>query len=104
MDKKKREVMLYQWLFFIPFSAIAAIGVIAVAIVALLIFICSAKYVAVSFTLESAKIFPAIILALICLGVVATLVYSEVLIIKKYIKSAKEFVEEKKSILQDKEK
>ena len=43
-------------------------------------------------------------LTLICLGVVATLVYSEVLIIKKYIKSAKEFVEEKKSILQDKEK
>ena len=71
---------------------------------AVLIFICSAKYVAVSFTLGSAKIFPAIILTLICLGVVATLVYSEVLIIKKYIKSAKEFVEEKKSILQDKEK
>ena len=99
MDKKKRDVLLYQWLFFIPFSAIAAIGVIAVGIVALFIFICSAKYLVVSFTLESARIFPALVLKIICLGVVAALVYSDVILVRKYIKSAKEFVEEKNKTL-----
>jgi len=99
MDKKKRDVLLYQWLFFIPFSAIAAIGVIAVGIVALFIFICSAKYLVVSFTLESARIFPALVLTIICLGVVAALVYSDVILVRKYIKSAKEFVEEKNKTL-----
>ncbi len=101
MDKKKRDVLLYQWLFFIPFSAIAAIGVIAVGIVALFIFICSAKYLVVSFTLESARIFPALVLTIICLGVVAALVYSDVILVRKYIKSAKEFVEEKNKTLQN---
>lgn len=96
---KKRDVLLYQWLFFIPFSAIAAIGVIAVGIVALFIFICSAKYLVVSFTLESARIFPALVLTIICLGVVAALVYSDVILVRKYIKSAKEFVEEKNKTL-----
>ena len=95
MDKKKRDVLLYQWLFFIPFSAIAAIGVIAVGIVALFIFICSAKYLVVSFTLESARIFPALVLTIICL------VYSDVILVRKYIKSAKEFVEEKNKTLQN---
>lgn len=99
MEKKKRDVLLYQWLFFIPFSAIAAIGVIAVGIVALFIFICSAKYLVVSFTLESARIFPALVLTIICLGVVAALVYSDVILVRKYIKSAKEFVEEKNKTL-----
>lgn len=99
MDMKKRDVLLYQWLFFIPFSAIAAIGVIAVGIVALFIFICSAKYLVVSFTLESARIFPALVLTIICLGVVAALVYSDVILVRKYIKSAKEFVEEKNKTL-----
>lgn len=101
MDKKKRDVLLYQWLFFIPFSAIAAIGVIAVGIVALFIFICSAKYLVVSFTLKSARIFPALVLTIICLGVVAALVYSDVILVRKYIKSAKEFVEEKNKTLQN---
>ncbi|MDE7336853.1 MAG: hypothetical protein K2N32_01930 [Clostridia bacterium] len=102
MDKKKRDMLIYQWLFFIPFSALAVVGIIAVGIVALLIFVCSAKYVVASFMLESAKIFPAILLTLICLGVVAVLVYSEVLLVKKYIKAAKEFVKEKNGVLQDK--
>ncbi len=73
----------------------------AVAIVALFVFICSAKYLVVSFTLGSAKIFPALVLTFIGFCVVAVLVFSEVILIKKYIKSIKEFIKEKKDGLSD---
>ncbi|MDE7348058.1 MAG: hypothetical protein K2N53_00155 [Clostridia bacterium] len=98
-DKAKKDMKLYQWLYITPFSVIGGIGVIAVAIVAILIFVCSAKYLVVSFTLESAKIFPALVLTFIGLCVVAALVFSEVILIKKYIKSLKEFIKERKEII-----
>lgn len=94
-------MLLYQWLFVTPFSVIGALGVLAVAIMALLIFVTSAKYVVASFMLESAKIFPAIVLTIISLGVVAVLVFSEIILIKKYIKSLKEFLAERKQVLSD---
>lgn len=98
-DKAKKDMKLYQWLYITPFSVIGGIGVIAVAIVAILIFVCSAKYLVVSFTLESAKIFPALVLTFIGLCVVAVLVFSEVILIKKYIKSLKEFIKERKEVI-----
>ena len=98
-DKAKKEITLYQWLYFTPFSIIGAIGVIAVAIVAILVFVCSAKYLVASFMLESAKIFPALVLTFIGLCVVAALVFSEVILIKKYIKSLKEFLKERQEVL-----
>ena len=101
MDKKKKDMLLYQWLFVTPFSVIGALGVLAVGIMALLIFVTSAKYVVASFMLESAKIFPALVLTIISLGVVAVLVFSEIILIKKYIKSLKEFIKEKRDILDD---
>ncbi|MDE6210967.1 MAG: hypothetical protein K2K85_06020 [Clostridia bacterium] len=100
-EKAKKDMKMYQWLYFTPFSIIGAIGVIAVAIVAILIFVCSAKYLVVSFTLESAKIFPALVLTFIGLCVVAVLVFSEVILIKKYIKALKEFIEEKEEVSSD---
>ena len=99
MDKKKKDVILYQWLFVVPFSVLAAVGVIVIAIMMLLIFVTAAKYVVASFMLESAQIFPAIVLTIISLGVVAILVFSEILLIKKYIKSMREFLVERKQIL-----
>ena len=98
-DKAKKDMVLYQWLFFTPFSVIGALGVLAVGIMALLVFVTSAKYVVASFMLESAKIFPAIVLTIISLGVVAVMVYSEIILIKKYIKSLKEFLKEKRDVL-----
>lgn len=100
-DKEKKDMKLYQWLYITPFSVIGGIGVIAVAIVAILIFVCSAKYLVVSFTLESAKIFPAMVLTFIGLCVVAVLVFSEIILIKKYIKAFKEFIKEKKELSSD---
>ena len=100
-DKEKKDMKLYQWLYITPFSVIGGIGVIAVAIVAILIFVCSAKYLVVSFTLESAKIFPAMVLTFIGLCVVAVLVFSEIILIKKYIKALKEFIKEKKELSSD---
>ena len=100
-EKAKKDMKMYQWLYITPFSIIGAIGVIAVAIVAILIFVCSAKYLVVSFTLESAKIFPALVLTFIGLCVVAVLVFSEVILIKKYIKSLKEFIKEKEEVSSD---
>ncbi len=73
----------------------------AVAIVALFVFLCSAKYLVVSFTLGSAKIFPALVLTFIGFCVVAALVFSEIILINKYIKSIKEFIKEKKDIQVD---
>lgn len=100
-DKAKKDMLLYQWLFVTPFSVLGALGVLVVGIMALLIFVTSAKYVVASFTLESANIFPAFVLTIISLGVVAVLVYSEIILIKKYIKSIKEFIKEKRDILDD---
>lgn len=100
-DKAKKDMKMYQWLYITPFSVIGGIGVIAVAIVAILIFVCSAKYLVVSFTLESAKIFPAMVLTFIGLCVVAVLVFSEIILIKKYIKALKEFIKEKKELSSD---
>ena len=101
MEKKKKDMILYQWLFVTPFSILAAIGVLVVGIMALLIFVTSAKYVVASFMLDGAKIFPAFVLTLISLGVVAVLVYSEIILIKKYIKSMREFLQERKQILSE---
>ena len=98
-DKEKRDAKLYQWLYITPFSIIGGIGVLVVALIAIFAFICSAKYLVVSFTLESAKIFPALVLTFIGFCVVAVLVFSEVILIKKYIKSIKEFQKEKKEAL-----
>ncbi|MBD5086850.1 MAG: hypothetical protein HDT32_05810 [Clostridiales bacterium] len=103
-DKAKKDMLLYQWLFVTPFSVIGVLGVLAVAIMALLIFVTSAKYVVASFMLESTRIFPALILTIISLGVVAVLVFSEIILIKKYIKSLKEFLAERKQVLSDAEK
>ncbi|MDE5654247.1 MAG: hypothetical protein K2I46_01385, partial [Clostridia bacterium] len=64
-DKEKKNMKLYQWLYIMPFSIIGALGVLVVALIALFVFICSAKYLVVSFTLESAKIFPALVLTFI---------------------------------------
>ena len=97
-NKKQKDFKIYQWLFFTPFSIIGAAGVIVVAFMALFTFICWAKYVVASFMLESAKIFPAIVLTAICLCVVAILVYSDILLVKKYIKSIKEFIREKNEL------
>lgn len=104
MEKKKKDLILYQWLFVTPFSILGALGVLIVGIMALLIFITSAKYVVASFMLESSKIFPALLLTIISLGVVAALVYSEIILIKKYIKSMREFLAEKKQILTEVDK
>ena len=98
-EKTKKDITLYQWLYITPFSILAWVGIIVVAVIALFVFICSAKYIVVSFTLESAKIFPALVLTFIGLCVTAVLVYSEVILIKKYIKSIKEFQKEKREIL-----
>ncbi|MCX4362064.1 MAG: hypothetical protein OSJ74_01570 [Clostridia bacterium] len=98
-DKAKKDIKLYQWLYITPFSVIGGIGVIVVAIMALFVFICSAKYLVVSFTLESAKIFPASVLTFIGFCVVAALIFSEVILIKKYIKSIKEFIKERNEVL-----
>lgn len=104
MEKKKKDMLLYQWLFVTPFSILGALGVLVVGIMALLIFVTSAKYVVASFMLDGAKIFPALVLTIISLGVVAVLVYSEIILIKKYIKSMREFLAERKQILMDSEK
>ncbi|MDE6474861.1 MAG: hypothetical protein K2L70_07175 [Clostridia bacterium] len=100
-DKAKKDMKLYQWFYITPFSIIGGIGVIAVAIVAILIFVCSAKYLVVSFMLESAKIFPALVLTFIGFCVVAALVFSEIILIKKYIKALKEFFKEKEEVSSD---
>lgn len=102
-DKAKRDVKLYQWLYITPFSIIGGIGVLVVALIAVFVFICSAKYLVVSFTLESAKIFPALVLTFIGFCIVAVLVISEVSLIKKYIKSIKDFQKEKKEELSSSE-
>ncbi|MDE5756400.1 MAG: hypothetical protein K2I23_04850 [Clostridia bacterium] len=98
-DKAKKDMKLYQWFYITPFSIIGGIGVIVVAIVAILVFVCSAKYLVASFMLEGAKIFPALVLTFIGLCVVAVLVFSEVILIKKYIKSLKEFLKERQEAL-----
>ena len=98
-DKAKKDVMMYQWLYIVPFSIVGGVGILAVAVVALLVFICSAKYIVASFMLDGAKIFPALVLTFIGLCVVAVLVFSIVLLIKKFIKSLKEFLKEKHETL-----
>lgn len=98
-EKAKKDIMIYQWLYIVPFSVIGGVGIIATAVVALFVFICSAKYVVASFMLDGAKIFPALVLTFIGLCVVATLVFSIVLLIKKYIKSIKGFIKEREEIL-----
>ena len=98
-DKEKKNIQLYQWLYITPFSVLAWVGVIVVAIIALFVFICSAKYLVASFMLESAKIFPALVLTFIGLCVTAVLVFSEVILIKKYIKAIKDFQKEKQEVL-----
>lgn len=98
-QKAKKDFQLYL-LFYIAFSVIGGIGVIVVAIMALLVFICSAKYLVTSFTLGSAKIFPSLVLTFIGFCVVAVLIVSEILLITKYIKATKELIKEKREILQ----
>lgn len=98
MEKEKKDFKLYQWLFFIPFSVLAMLGALIVSFFALFIFVCGAKYVVASFMLESGRIFPAIVMTIIALGVVAVLVYSVVLIIKKYIKAVGDFRQEKQKV------
>lgn len=98
-DKTKKDMKLYQWFYITPFSVIGGIGVIAVAIIALFIFVCSAKYLVASFMLEGAKIFPALVLTFIGFCVVAVLVFSEVILIKKYVKAIKDFQKEKQKIV-----
>lgn len=96
MKKEKKDFLIYQWCYFVPFSVLAVIGVLIVSIMAILIGVCSLKYLVKSFSLESSLIFPALILTIICLGVVAVLVYSVILLIRKYISSVGRFIEEKK--------
>ena len=60
-EKAKKDIMIYQWLYIVPFSVIGGVGIIATAVVALFVFICSAKYVVASFMLDSGKIFPALV-------------------------------------------
>lgn len=98
-EKAKKDIMLYQWLYILPFSILGGVGILAIAVVALLVFICSAKYVVASFMLDGAKIFPALVLTFIGLCVVAVLVFSIVLVIKKYIKALKDFLKERDEIL-----
>lgn len=98
MEKEKKDFLLYQWLFFIPFSVLAMLGALIVSFFALFIFICGAKYIVASFMLEKSVIFPALVITFIALGVVAVLVYSVVLVIKKYIKAVESFKEEKHKI------
>ena len=98
-DKAKKDMQLYQWLYITPFSVLAWVGIIVVAVIALFVFICSAKYLVASFMLESAKIFPALVLTFIGLCVTAVLVFSDVILIKKYIKAIKEFLKEKQETL-----
>ena len=64
-EKAKKDIMIYQWLYIVPFSVIGGVGIIATAVVALFVFICSAKYVVASFMLDSGKIFPALVLTFI---------------------------------------
>ena len=94
-DKAKKDMQLYQWLYITPFSIIGGVGVLVVALVAIFTLICSAKYLVVSFTLPSSKIFPALVLTFIGFCVTAALVFSEVILIKKYIKAIKDFSKEK---------
>ena len=98
-DKEKRDARLYQWLYITPFSVLAWVGIAVVAVIALFVFICSAKYVVASFMLESAKIFPALVLTFVGLCVTAVLVFSDVILIKKYIKTIKDFQKEKQEVL-----
>lgn len=100
-DKAKKDMQLYQWLYITPFSVLAWAGIIIVAVIALFVFICSAKYLVASFMLESAKIFPALVLTFIGLCITAVLVLSEVILIKKYIKAIKAFQKEKRKSLED---
>ena len=97
-DKAKKDMQLYQWLYFTPFSVLAWVGIVVVALIALFVFICSAKYVVASFMLDSAKIFPALVLTFIGLCVTAVLVFSDVILIKKYIKATKAFLKEKQEV------
>lgn len=101
MEKEKKDFLLYQWLFFIPFSVLAMLGGLIVSIIALFLFICGAKYVVASFMLEKSQIFPAVVMTLTTLTVVAVLVFSVVLLIKKYIKAVDNFKEEKKAIFEN---
>lgn len=100
MEKEKKDFLLYQWLFFIPFSVLAMLGGLIVSLIALFLFICAAKYTVASFMLESDKIFLAVILTLSIYAVVAVLVFSVVMLIKKYIKAVDNFKEEKKAIFE----
>ena len=97
-DKAKKDMQVYQG-FFIAFSILGALGVLVVGLIAIFAFVCSAKYLVVSFSLGSAKIFPALVLTFIGFFVTATLVLSEVILIKKYIKSLNDFKKEKKEVL-----
>ena len=97
MGKEKKDFLLYQWLFFIPFIVLAKLGGMLVSIIALFLFICGAKYVVASFMLEKSQIFPAVVMTLTTLAVVAVLVFSVVLLIKRYIKAVDNFKEEKKA-------
>lgn len=103
-NKTKKDMQLYQWLYITPFSVLAWVGIIVVAVIALLIFICSAKYIVASFMLESAKIFPALVLTFIGLFVTAVLVFSEVILIKKYFKAIKDFQKEKQEAMSSQNK
>ena len=98
MEKEKKDFIIYQWLFFIPFSVLAMLGALITSFFALFIFICGAKYIVASFMLETSKIFPAIVLTIIALAVVAVLIFFVILIIKKYIKAVDNFKEEKKAL------
>lgn len=98
MEKEKKDFVLYQWLFFIPFSVLAMLGALIVSFFALFIFVCGAKYVVASFMLEKSQIFPAVVMTLITLAVAAVLAYSVALVIKRYIKAVKEFKAEKEKI------
>ncbi|MDE6276308.1 MAG: hypothetical protein K2M75_07245 [Clostridia bacterium] len=102
-DKAKKDMKLYQWLYITPFSVLAWAGIIVVAVIALFVFICSAKYLVASFMLENAKIFPALVLTFIGLCVTAVLVFSEVILIKKYIKAIKDFQKEKQEAMDSQE-
>lgn len=105
-DKQKRDMQLYLWLYVVPFSAVCWVGVLVVGLIALFIFACSAKYFFVNIlvgiighALGGSNVFPAFVLTFIASCVVAVLVFSEVILIKKYIKFIKDFQKEKKEKL-----
>lgn len=102
MEKEKRDFLLYQWLFFVPFSVLAMLGALIVSVFALFIFITTARYALTIYLNPNSIIFYVFVMVLIAFIVVAALVYSVVMIIKKYIKAVKDFRLERQKIFDSK--